>query len=58
MKGFLCTKLVKTMKMAFFEIKDWEKVYLQEKIKEHTLEFIQEPLSTSNVNKYDGHDVV
>ena len=46
------------MKMAFFEIKDWEKVYLQEKIKEHALEFIQEPLSTSNVNKYDDHDVV
>jgi D-lactate dehydrogenase len=46
------------MKIAFFEIKDWEKEYLQEKMKKHKLEFIKEPLSITNVDKISNYDVV
>lgn len=39
------------MKIAFFEIKGWEKPYLKKELKNHTLEFYQEPLSSANVDK-------
>lgn len=46
------------MKIAFFEIKDWEKEYLQEKIKGHTIEFTKERLNINNVDKINDYDVV
>lgn len=46
------------MKIAFFEIKDWEREYLQEKMKKYTLEFIKEPLNINNVDKIIEYDVV
>lgn len=36
------------MKLAFFEIKDWEKRFLKKKLKGHTLAFHAEPLSAEN----------
>ncbi|MBZ0156052.1 MAG: hydroxyacid dehydrogenase, partial [Alphaproteobacteria bacterium] len=39
------------MRIAFFEIKDWEKKYLRKKLKDHTLDFFAEPLDSGNVQK-------
>lgn len=46
------------MKIAFFEIKGWEKRYLKRKLKNHTLTFFNEPLSTDNVQKVKTSDIV
>lgn len=51
-------KVEKTMKIAFFEIKDWEKEYLQKKIKDCTIEFIYEPLNIDNVDNINDYDVI
>ncbi|MEW5744951.1 MAG: NAD(P)-dependent oxidoreductase [Nitrospirota bacterium] len=39
------------MKIAFFEIKDWEKKYLKKKLKEHALEFYADPLTEENADR-------
>lgn len=46
------------MKIAFFEIKEWEKKYLQEKMKGHSLKFFEKPLTIENVDKVHGFDVI
>ena len=46
------------MKIAFFEIKDWEKLHLEKEFKNHTLEFYQEPLNSTNVNKIRDFEIV
>ncbi|UCG04641.1 MAG: hydroxyacid dehydrogenase [Candidatus Heimdallarchaeota archaeon] len=46
------------MRIAFFEIKEWEKDYLQEKMKKHDLKFIKEPLNIENVDKIQKYDVI
>jgi D-lactate dehydrogenase len=46
------------MKIAFFEIKGWEKNYLRKKIRDHHLEFYNEPLGIKNVNKIGDFDIV
>jgi len=46
------------MKIAFFEIKEWEKIHLKKEFKNYTLEFYQEPLSSINVNKIRDFEIV
>lgn len=46
------------MKITFFEIKGWEKPYLKKYLKEHDLEFVNEPLNKDNVKLAKGRDVV
>jgi len=46
------------MKIAFFEIKGWEKNYLRKKMRDHHLEFYNEPLGIENVNKIEDFDIV
>jgi len=46
------------MKIAFFEIKGWEKPQLKKELKNHTLEFYQEPLSSVNVDKIRDFEIV
>lgn len=38
------------MKIAFFEVEDWQKDYLKEKFKSDDLSFFAEPLSLENIN--------
>jgi len=45
------------MKIAFFEIKGWEKRYLKKRLKGHYLEFYKEPLSLENVQKIKDFDM-
>lgn len=46
------------MKIAFFEIKGWEKNYLKKRLKDHILEFYNEPLSLENVQEIQNFDIV
>ncbi|MCD6385549.1 hydroxyacid dehydrogenase [Candidatus Sumerlaeota bacterium] len=46
------------MKIAFFEIKGWEKKYLRKRIREHRLEFYNEPLTPENVKKIKDFEIV
>ena len=46
------------MKIAFFEIKGWEKPQLKKELKNYTLEFYQEPLNSINVNKIRDFEIV
>ena len=46
------------MKIAFFEIEDWEKTILKKALKEHTLSFLKEPLTTKNVSEIRDFDIV
>jgi D-lactate dehydrogenase len=39
------------MKIAFFEVKGWEKKFLKEKLRGHELRFYKEPLSMENVGE-------
>lgn len=45
-------------KIAFFEIKDWEKKYLKKKLKDHTLEFFSEPVDKDNIKKIKNFDII
>jgi len=49
------------MKVHFFEVEDWEKLYLEKKIKDMGLdvdvEFTKEPIDDTNVNIYKDIDV-
>ena len=46
------------MKIAFFEIKGWEKKYLRRKLKGHYLEFYKEPLDMENAKKIRDFDII
>jgi D-lactate dehydrogenase len=46
------------MKIAFFEVKDWEKDYLRGKLKKHTSKFFSEPLSNKNVSKVRNFEII
>ena len=46
------------MKIAFFEIKGWEKAYIKKRLKKDTLVFFKEPVSEQNISKIKGFDVV
>jgi len=46
------------MKIAFFEIQDWEKKYLTKKLKGHTLEFFDKPLSLEKIKEASGSDII
>ena len=46
------------MKIAFFEIKGWEKKFLRKRLKGHQLEFYNGPLNSENVNKIKNFDIV
>lgn len=46
------------MKIAFFEIEDWEKPYLQEKFSAHTLSFYAEHLSLENISSAADCDII
>lgn len=45
-------------KIAFFEIKPYEKAHLKKKLKGHTLEFFSEPLDKKNVSKAKSADMI
>ena len=46
------------MKIAFFEIKGWEKRYLKKELKEHSLEFCSKPLSLENAQQFKNFDII
>jgi len=46
------------MKIAFFEVKPWEKDYLKKKLKGHSLQFFDEILSAGNASKIANVDVI
>lgn len=46
------------MKMAFFEIKGWERNIFRRLLKGHSLEFYNEPLTKENVEKIKDADIV
>ncbi|MBD3247785.1 hydroxyacid dehydrogenase [Candidatus Falkowbacteria bacterium] len=46
------------MKIAFFEIKGWEKPYLKKYLKGHELKFVKEPLKKDNIQEAKGFDIV
>jgi len=46
------------MKIAFFEVKNWEKKYLKNKLKEYSLTFYDEPLDVKNTGKAKSFDIV
>jgi len=46
------------MKIAFFEIKGWEKKYLREKLKGHYLEFYKEPLDLEKTKKIRDFEAI
>lgn len=46
------------MKIAFFEIKDWQEEYIRERIKGHELYFTEEKLTEKNASEFKDYDVV
>jgi D-lactate dehydrogenase len=46
------------MKIAFFEIKGWEKKFLRKRLRGHQLEFYSGPLKPENANKIKNFEVV
>ncbi len=46
------------MRITFFELEQWEKEYMQEKLKRHKLLFIRTPLSKQNVQKAKDADCI
>jgi D-lactate dehydrogenase len=46
------------MRIAFFEIKGWEKKYLRQKLKGYSLEFYQEPLDMKTIKRAENCQVV
>jgi D-lactate dehydrogenase len=46
------------MKIAFFELEDWEENYLREKLKGHELFFSKDELNEKNVNSFSNIAVV
>jgi len=46
------------MKIIFFELKGWEKSYLEKRVKKHLLEFDSDQLDFENVKKAKDFDIV
>ena len=46
------------MRIAFFEIDDWEEKYLKNKLKGHFLRFSKEPLNSENAQQIKDFDAV
>ncbi|MEA3329858.1 MAG: hydroxyacid dehydrogenase [Nanoarchaeota archaeon] len=46
------------MKIGFFEVEDWEKEYLKNKLKNHNLVFFKDVLNNKNVNSVKDVDAV
>jgi|TARA_Y100000310_G_scaffold14096_1_gene14315 D-lactate dehydrogenase len=46
------------MKIAFFEIEQWEKKHLEEKFRKHNLLFFDKELSEKNIEKVKDFDIV
>jgi D-lactate dehydrogenase len=46
------------MKIAFFEINDWEEKYLENKLKGHFVKFSKEPLNPENAKQIKDFEVV
>jgi len=46
------------MKIAFFEIQDWEKAYLKKKLKNHSLEFYSKPIAQEDVKNLADFDIL
>jgi D-lactate dehydrogenase len=46
------------MKIAFFEIKGWEKIILKNKLKTHSIKFFNEPLNKNNLQEIIDFDVI
>jgi len=46
------------MKIAFFEIKDWEKKYIQEKLINQDLDFFEDTLDSTDIEKIKSCDIV
>ena len=51
-------KRQKRMRIAFFEIHDWEKEILQKAFKSYDLEFYSKPLSEENLNEVKDCDII
>jgi len=50
--------LVRTLKIAFFETKEWEEKYLRENLPGHDLIFYQEALTSDNADKVRDYESV
>ncbi len=46
------------MRIAFFEVKDWEKEYLKKRLNDHLLKFIDEKLSLENARQIKDSDAI
>jgi D-lactate dehydrogenase len=46
------------MKIAFFEIEDWEKVYIEKELKGHEVTFFSEPLTEESIEDAKGFDII
>ena len=59
MKDTKCENvLVRTLKIAFFETKEWEEKYLRENLPGHDLIFYQEALTSDNADKVSDYESV
>jgi len=58
-KDTMCENvLVRTLKIAFFETKEWEEKYLRENLPGHDLIFYQEALTSDNADKVRDYESV
>lgn len=50
------------MKIAFFEVEDWEKIHLERKLKEYNINeeitFTKEELDENNIDRYKNYEVI
>lgn len=46
------------MKIAFFEVKGWEKSFLKRRLKDKKLKFFKEPINSENVKEIRDFDIV
>lgn len=46
------------MRIAFFEIQDWEQDYLEKRLKDHTLRFYNQPLALENTKEVSDFDIL
>jgi D-lactate dehydrogenase len=46
------------MKIVFFELEEWEKEFLNKKIKNHQVIFLNEKHSNVNVEKFSDADII
>jgi len=48
----------KKLRIAFFELEDWQKAYFETQLREHSLVFIDEPLGGGNARRADECDAL